>query len=213
MKVAIFGSGGHSSEIADICDSIGYKDIIFIVPDETHINGKYSTHMIVETNLLRLHGQGFVFAIGISDGAIRERIYQKYPQLTYPNFVHSASTLGRGVKEELALRKGVIIAAGTRFMNSVTIGDFSIYGLNCTIGHDSIIADYVSVMPGVNISGYVHLDRYSYVGSGATVIQGAVDNPLYLNRGVIVGAGAVVTKSYYDARQLVGIPARNRYEK
>lgn len=211
MKIGIFGNGGYASEVADICDDIGYQDIVFIVPSlELNLDSRYN--LVPESEVYALSAQGFDFAIGIIDGLIRKKIASQYRDLTFPNLIHSSVTFGRNQRELLVCRKGVIAAAGARFMSSINVGDFTVFGLNCTVGHDCIISDFVSIMPGVNISGNVHIDSFGFIGSGAVVLQGNKNKKLYLNKKITVGAGAVVTKEFLDASVVVGIPARNKNE-
>lgn len=211
MKIAIFGYGGHASEVADICFDLGYQDIVFIVPDLV-INETDSDKLLPESEVYSLAKQGFSFAVGIIDGRTRQKISSKFSDLRYPNLIHSSATFGRNQSLNMTLSKGVIVGAGARFMSSTSVGDFSVFGLNCTIGHDCIISDFVSVMPGVNISGNVHIDTYGFIGSGAVILQGENNKKLYLNKGITVGAGSVVTKGYTKAKVIMGVPAREKDE-
>ena len=73
----------------------------------------------------------------------------------------------------------------------------------CTVGHDSIIRAYSSIMPGVNVSGEVILGEKSYIGTGAKII-----NLVEIGENVVVGAGAVVSKSFPGNCTVVGVPAK-----
>ena len=71
------------------------------------------------------------------------------------------------------------------------------------MGHDTIIKDFASFMPSVNISGEVLIEEKVYVGTGAKII-----NQLQIGKGTIVGAGAVVSKTLPAYCTAVGIPAK-----
>ena len=101
------------------------------------------------------------------------------------------------------ISKGCIICGGTIITCNIVIGSFVTLNLMCTIGHDTIIDDFSSFMPSVNISGEVHIQEKVYVGTGAKII-----NQLTIGTGTIVGAGAVVSKSLPDYCTAVGIPAK-----
>lgn len=73
----------------------------------------------------------------------------------------------------------------------------------CTVGHDTLIENYSSFMPSVNISGEVHIQEGVYIGTGAKII-----NQLEIGQYTIVGAGAVVSKSLPEHCTAVGIPAK-----
>jgi serine acetyltransferase len=86
---------------------------------------------------------------------------------------------------------------------NIQIGNHVILNLLCTVGHDTIIKDYASFMPTVNISGEVVINECVYVGTGAQII-----NKLEIGRETVVGAGAVVSKSLPSNCTAVGIPAK-----
>ena len=72
-----------------------------------------------------------------------------------------------------------------------------------TLGHDSFIKDFVSIMPTVNISGEVTIGECVNVGAAATII-----NRLEIGEYSIVGAGAVLTKTLPAHCTAVGVPAK-----
>lgn len=116
-----------------------------------------------------------------------------------------------GFKQSEFLRnnKGNIITAGVRFTNNIQMGNFGIYNLNCTIGHDCIIDDFVNIAPGSTISGNVKIKKGAYIGTNAAVIQGkSIDDKMIIGEFAVVGAGAVVTKDVDANSVVVGVPAR-----
>lgn len=208
-KLAIFGTSGFSKEVLDIAMDQNYKEIVFLTHDE-NIKGEVLGFPIQnEKNITTLAGNGYVFAIAAGSGDIREKIYKKYPDLTYPNLIHSSVTFGYQMESIFAQAKGLIFAAGVRITTACTFGDFIVLNLNATIGHDSRLDDFVSVMPGANISGNVHLCYGSYVGTGATVLQGKDEiSKLQIGNKAIVGAGSVVVKAVVENTVVVGAPAK-----
>ena len=63
----------------------------------------------------------------------------------------------------------------------------------CTIGHDAIIGNYTTILPGVNLSGFVKIGECSSVGTGAAIIQ-----HVNIGQNTIIGAGTVVIKDLPD---------------
>lgn len=98
---------------------------------------------------------------------------------------------------------GTIICDGSIVTCDVEIGRFVTINLNCTIGHDSIIGDFSSMMPGVHISGNCVLGENVYIGTNSCIREKITIAP-----NTIIGMGSVVTKNIDEAGTYVGNPAR-----
>jgi serine acetyltransferase len=88
----------------------------------------------------------------------------------------------------------------------ITIGASTIIAGNCYIGggryhHDRL--DQSIMDQGAYSRGEIIIGENSWIGAGAIILDG-----VKLGKGVIVGAGAVVTKDAPDYAVLVGAPAR-----
>ena len=60
---------------------------------------------------------------------------------------------------------------GTRKRSEAdTIGDGVIINQGCNIGHDSIIGDYTTIMPGTGISGSVTIGSQVSIGGHAFIV-------------------------------------------
>ena len=108
----------------------------------------------------------------------------------------------------LEQRRGVTVCAGVRFMNSIQVGDFTVFSLNATIGHDCIVDDFVTIAPGVNVSGHVHIGSACWLGTGAAVNQGTVRAKRSIGEGTVIGSGAVVIHDCEPGAVYAGVPAR-----
>lgn len=208
-KLAIFGTSGFSKEVLDIAIDQGYKEFVFLTHDESITGNVLGYSIKHESQIPVLVNNGYDFAIAAGSGDIREKIYKKYSNLNYPNLIHSSVTWGYQMEDTFAKVKGLIFAAGVRITTACQFGNFIVLNLNATIGHDSQLDDFVSVMPGANISGNVHLCIGSYVGTGATVLQGKDEqNRMIIGKQSVVGAGSVVVKAVADKVVVVGAPAK-----
>ncbi len=208
-QIAIFGSGGFGREVAMMIEQINEKkmewEFIGFYDDGIEkgkiINGFPVLGGINELNEWN-EPLSLVFAIGnpITKKSIIEKVQNK-DNVDYPTLVHPNVLIGdlkfNGIGE------GCIITAGNILTVNIAIGKHVILNLACTVGHDSIIGDYSSFMPSVNISGEVNIGQCVYVGTGAKII-----NQLEIGDNTIVGAGAVVAKSLPSNCTAVGIPAK-----
>lgn len=103
---------------------------------------------------------------------------------------------------------GSVLCAGNILTTEISIGQHAQINLGCTIGHDVVIEDYVTLAPGVHISGNVHIEAGAFLGTGAVILNGEPGRPLRIGRGAVVGAAACVTKDVPPEVVMVGMAAR-----
>ena len=207
-KIAVFGKGGFGREVQMLIEQInanqpewefiGFFDDAF-EPGEK-VNGADCLGGIDELNTYE-SPLNLVLAIGSPKA--KEAIISKItnPLIEYPVLIHPNVQLGSS--EWLKIGEGSIITAGCIITVNIEIGKHVILNLSCTVGHDTVIGDYCSFMPTVNISGEVVLEKGVYVGTGAKII-----NQLSIGSNTTVGAGAVVAKTLPANCIAVGVPAK-----
>jgi sugar O-acyltransferase (sialic acid O-acetyltransferase NeuD family) len=205
-KIAIIGAGGFGREVKMLIDQMNEKkptyEIIGFYDDDTSlpktINGVPFLGSI-DSLISRKDSISVALGIGIPDikAKLIERIQVnsfEFPVLIHPNVL---------IGDAVSIGKGTIICAGCIITCNIEIKDFVTLNLYCTVGHDTLIHNYSSFMPSVNISGEVNIQEKVYVGTGAKII-----NQLEIGENTIVGAGAVVSKSLPPNCTAVGIPAK-----
>jgi len=207
MKIAIFGCSGFASELADICDALDFKEIVYLSEGSAK-GSRDGLSIFPEAMAYDLASQGYVFAIGVATPSVRKKIALNFPDLDYVNLIHPSATFGRLQRQILDSACGVVIAAGVRFMSGIAVMDFSVVSMNATIGHNSRLGKFSIVMPGSNVSGFVDVGNSAYIGTNATILQGSEDAYLELCDELIIGAGAVVTMSLNKPTTYVGVPAK-----
>ena len=205
--IGIFGTSGFAREVADVADALGYQPV-FVAPDEGERDAWTATdEVILEREAV--DRPDMPFTIGIGDNAVREKVAKRFTgQLDFVTLIHPSATFGRGQREAIEARRGAIVCAGVRFTNNVEVGDFTIFNLNATVGHDVVVEDFVNVSPGACLSGNVHLATRVWIGTGAAVNQGTSDEKLLVGAGTVVGSGAVVVGPCDPGAVYVGVPAR-----
>jgi sugar O-acyltransferase (sialic acid O-acetyltransferase NeuD family) len=202
-RIVILGAGGHGREVHDVIDAINRIERTYVIagflddrePDERRLMAPY---------LGPLDALGSVdacFVIGIGEGSVRRKVAQVAERAApgAPPLVHPSALVGSLVSYGV----GTIVCGHSSLSTSVTIGRHVSLNPGCTVGHDAVLEDYVTVLPGASISGNVHLGEACTVGTNATVIQGT-----RVGRGTKVGAGAVVIRDLPDHVTAVGVPAR-----
>lgn len=205
--LGIFGTSGFAREVGDIADELGFQPI-YIARDQSEQDAwTFSGQVILESMVNNYREIGFT--IGIGENAIRQKIAQRFAgQLNFVNLIHPSATFGRNQRRSIDARQGIIVCAGVRFTNNIKVGDFGIFNLNSTIGHDVIVDDFVNLAPGAHISGNVHIGARCWIGTGAAINQGNGDTKLYIGEDTVIGSGSVVVKACEPRSVYVGIPAK-----
>lgn len=135
--------------------------------------------------------------IAIGDVAVRKKVADLFLMLRY------APVLFGTQYADNKIGRGTIICPGTILTTGITIGRHVIINLNCTIGHDCVIGDFVTISPGANVSGNVTIGEGCYIGSNAVIRE-----KISICSGVTIGAGGVVVKDITEPGVYVGSPAK-----
>lgn len=141
------------------------------------------------------------FLAGVATPGVRRRLADRLQERRCRpvTVVHPAAIIG----PETELGSGCLVLGGAHISSSITVGRHGQIHYNATVGHDAVLHEFVTVLPGANVSGNVVLEDDVTVGSGAVVLQG-----LRVGSGAFVGAGAVVTHDVAPGAVVVGSPAR-----
>ncbi|MEO5979876.1 MAG: acetyltransferase [Chryseolinea sp.] len=200
----IYGAGGLGRELLSLVRALKDFEVIGFVDDVLPLNTvvkgikvlggiEYLNALKSETNV--------VLAFG--DPSVKSR---KASQITnkhvnYPVLIHPTVVLQD--RDSIRLGKGSVLCAGAVLTTDITIGDQVLVNLNVTIGHDSRIANYVSLMPGVNIAGEVIIGEEVMIGAGSSIL-----NKVTIGDRSKVGMGSVVIRDVECQSMVAGVPAK-----
>lgn len=209
-KLYIVGCGGFGREVLWLARRINENEENYLWDIQGFIDDEISTHGTKQDECVVLGGCDYFENIvddvwvvcAIGSAKVKEIVVNKL--LRYKN-VHFATLVDPSVimSNRVEIGEGTIICAGTIITVDIKIGNHVIVNLDCTIGHDAVIEDFVTVYPSVNISGNVIVGRNAELGTGMQVIQGK-----NIGKYSIVGAGAVVVKDIPAKCTAVGSPAK-----
>ncbi|MCD4533757.1 NeuD/PglB/VioB family sugar acetyltransferase [Nocardioides sp. cx-169] len=210
-RLAVVGGGGFGREILDIVDAInaagrpGEGFDVMGVLDDGHPDGELLAsfevpHLGPTAQMLELPADVAV-VVGIAHPQTRHRVVESMGVRERPILIHPTATMGRKV----TLGPGAVVCSHVSVANHVVIGPDVQVGANSTLGHDSTLGACVTVSPLSAISGDVHLEDRSFVGTGASINQG-----LRIGTDAVVGSGAAVVRDVDPKVTVVGNPARVR---
>lgn len=205
--LAIYGAGGFGREIACLVNIINAEKPTFNFIgffDDGRLKGEMNEYgeVLGGIDVLNNWNSPLSIVIAIGNPHIVEKIVSninniliEFPNLISPDVKYlDQKTCSMGI--------GNVICTGCLFSCNTKIGNFNQFNGFITVGHDAIIGDFNSMMPGVRISGEVTIGNRNFWGFNSGIIQQkAVGND------VTIGAGAILLRKPKDGCTYVGIPA------
>ena len=204
----ILGAGGLGREVAWLVERINsvtpqWNLIGFLDDNEELLNRQLNGYGVAGniSDAARFEGACFVCAIGAE--AVRERIVNKVrticPECRFATLIDPSAI----ISDFVSIGEGTVIFFRNSITVNISIGDHVIINPGCTIGHDAVLDDFVTLYPSVNISGNTRIGRCAEMGTGTQIIQGKT-----VGERSIIGAGAVVVRDIPANCTAVGIPAK-----
>lgn len=204
----IIGASGFGREVAWLVERINSKkktwNLLGYIDDSEEMQNKtINSYPVIGTidDVYKFPDTFFVVAIGSASTRERvvDRISAQVPNIKFGILIDPSVEMS----DSVIIGEGSIVCAHTIITVNITIGKHVIVNLDCTIGHDAVLNDFVTVYPGVNISGNTDIGYASELGTGMQIIQGKK-----IGERSIVGAGAVVIRDIPEKCTAVGSPAK-----
>lgn len=208
QDVVILGAGGFAREVLDAFDAHNaifpaYNVLGFIVDAEygspgTNINDK---PILGDYSWLAENSNNVHVICGVGAPEIRLELVERAKNLgvSFCSITHPTATMTRWV----TIGEGTAITAGCIFTNRIVVGNHIHINLDCTVGHDVIIEDFVTIAPGAHISGNVNLQEGCFIGTGVNIIEKKT-----IGAWSIVGAGSTIVDDVPANTTVVGVPGR-----
>ena len=189
MKLALFGYGGHAREVASQID----QKVTFFVDDE------YSND--VAKPISKFNPEEYIMMVAVADSKDRFDIVQKLPKETqYFTYIHPTVLI---MDDNIELGEGSFIGANSILTTNIKIGKHALLNRGNHIGHDCIIKDYFSAMPGAIVSGNVTIFDMVYMGTNS-----AIKEKLSIHSLSTIGMNSCVIKHIEEPGIYVGVPAK-----
>ena len=191
LEPVLIGAGGFAREIVAEVYLQNKFNLKCFVDDEYWVDGLYK---ISEFNP---ETQSALIAVG--NPADKMKLLSKLPENTkFWNYISPNAYVNN-----LSLGKGNFICAGVIITTDVKIGNHVHLNLQTTVGHDSVLGDFVTTAPSVNISGNVNIGKGVYLGTACCIRE-----KINICDDAVIGMNASVVKDITESGTYVGIPAK-----
>lgn len=203
MTLHIVGAGGFGRETLDaVRATAAAPEVVFVDehPAATTVDG---CPVLLPGQLAASGGQRNEFVVAIADADARRRLAGEFEDrgLRAATVIDPRAVVSPGAR----IGRGCVVL-GQAFISTGTVtGAHVQVNYQASIGHDTVLEDFVTILPGANIAGNVTIGAGSTVGSNAAVLQGR-----RIGSSAMVGAAALVTRDVAVGQLVVGVPARAR---
>lgn len=188
-KIYIYGASGHGIVLADIAETCGYKEIVFV--DD---NGDITFDMIKNDTDIPI-------VIAVGKNSIREKLYKKAKESGFAiaTLAHSSAI----ISPSAIIGDGVVVMPNVVVNAKAHIGDGAILNTACVIEHECKIGDFAHISPNVALAGNVTVGSLTHIGIGSSAKQGVV-----VGKNSIIGAGSVIVADIENDKIAYGNPCK-----
>lgn len=188
MKKILVGNGGHAREVMA---QMGVKLTRFV-------DDKYVTE---DTQpISSIDPTKHIAMVAVANSKDRFDIVQRLPKkLKYFTFIHPTAIIMKNVE----IDEGSFIGAYSILTTDIKIGKHVILNRGNHIGHDCVIGNYFSAMPGAIVSGNVRIHDCVYMGNNSSIKE-----KISIHSMCTIGMNGAVVKDIEEPGIYVGVPTK-----
>ncbi|MCR5183889.1 MAG: hypothetical protein K6B46_04220 [Opitutales bacterium] len=209
MKIAVFGAGGFGREIACLIREINAAgtqvpfDFVGFFDDDPALKSVPQGKILGTLQDLNAVEEPLAVVIALGNPRVLRRVRERLdnPRLSFPNLISPRAHFLE--RDTVRMGCGNVIQAGVDISCNVTLGNFNLFNLNATAGHDLVMGDCNVCLTGARLSGNVSVGDANLFGSNSVVCQGVpVGNETSL------AACSFAVAAMTDGKTYIGVPAK-----
>lgn len=207
QDLVLFGTGGLAKEVTTLVREINqnnasFRLVAYALDDEWYNQGMELRGLpVISRKCLVEHKDDVVCVCAIGYPKDR-RIVQaslKEEGVRFTNLLHPTTRLGEGVK----MGEGCIIQPYSALMDDCKLGDGVFLNGYVTIGHDTVVEDYVTCFPRSQISGQVMIGEAACIGTMSFIIE-----KRKIGAEAVIAPGSIVFSNVKRGGYVMGNPAK-----
>ncbi|KGN41403.1 acetyltransferase [Knoellia aerolata] len=208
-RVVVVGASGFGRECLDVLEAmvaagvdlevVGVFDDAPSPANRDRLGVRGVAHLGSLADFIAADDTSISYVLGVGHPQTRVTLVERLDTAGFTAFsaIHPSAVIG----SDPSIGPGSVICAGAVVSTNVKLGRHVHLNPHVTIGHDAVLADFVSVNPGAVVSGEVTVGAATLVGASATILQG-----LLVREDAVIGAGAVVTRNVPNGVTVTGVP-------
>jgi sugar O-acyltransferase (sialic acid O-acetyltransferase NeuD family) len=190
FKKALIGGGGHTREVLT---QMNANLPIFV--DDEYYEPKKGYYRLSD-----LDSNKYEVMVCVGDSKLRKKLVEKLPTNTrFFSYIHPTALI---LGEDVEIGEGSFIGAYSILTTNIKVGKHCLMNRSCHIGHDCMIGNYLSMMPGSIISGNVTIGDNFYLGTNSSIRE-----KLNICDDVVVGLNSGVIHDIQESGVYVGTPS------
>jgi len=204
LSEIIYGAGGHGRELAFQLIEHG-RPVVAHVDDFHSDRLERDIPVLSYRDALRRYPSA-TWHIAIGDIPVREKLLAKVRAdgLAVGGFASAQSIIAPSA----VIAESAQIFGNCVVSDSCRLADDVIVNFGCVLSHDAHIERGSIICPRVAVAGNVRIGKGVWLGVGCTVSNGSPTNPLIIEDGAYIGAGACIISNIARNKVVYGVPGR-----